>query len=236
MATTTTRLFFHLTLNGSNQKVGKGVPVSTSSKKTCPLTCAYLHNGCYAESGPLNLHQLKVTAGERGTDWAGFLANIAALPAGQFWRHNQSGDLYRPGNAIGRKMLSQLVEASAGKKGYTYSHHKRTPLVIQAFKAATANGFTVNASCESEGEADAAMADGLRAVFVAPSTETRKQWTTAGGNRAVVCPAQRMEGMNCDTCRLCHARPSNIAIVFLAHGSQKKKVDAAIAAAVDGAA
>jgi len=209
MATTATRLFFHLTLNGSNQKVGKGVPVSTSSKKTCPLTCAYLHNGCY---------------------------NIAALPAGQFWRHNQSGDLYRPGNAIGRKMLSQLVEASAGKKGYTYSHHKRTPLVIQAFKAATANGFTVNASCESEGEADAAMADGLRAVFVAPSTETRKQWTTAGGNRAVVCPAQRMESMDCNTCRLCHARPSNIAIVFLAHGSQKKKVDAAIAAAVDGAA
>ena len=235
MATTTDRLFFHLTVKGSNHKLGKGVPVSTSSKRTCPLTCAYLNNGCYAESGPLNLHQLKVTSGERGTDWAGFLASIEALPAGQFWRHNQSGDLYQPGNAIGRKMLEQLVDANRGKKGYTYSHHKRTPLVIQAFKTATAQGFTVNASCESETEADAAMADGLRAVFVAPSTETRKQWTTAGGNRAVVCPAQRMEGMDCNTCRLCHARPNNIAVVFLAHGSQRKKVDAAIAAAVGAA-
>jgi hypothetical protein len=166
--------------------------------------------------------------------WEHFLAAIAALPSGQLWRHNQAGDLYRPGTVIGRKALAQLVEANYGKRGYTYSHHKRTASTIQAFKAATANGFTVNASCQTEQEADGAIASGLRAVFVVPADEIRTAWDTPDGNRAVVCPAQRVEGMDCATCKLCQSRPENIAIAFKAHGNGKRKVEAAIAAVTGG--
>jgi len=233
MATTTKdagRLRFHLTAKSANQKTGP-IPVSTSSRETCP-DCIFRGNGCYAETGPLALHWAKVTSGTRGVNWAAFLEAIRALPVGQLWRHNQAGDLYKPGSLLGQKALEQLTEANRGRRGFTYSHHKRTPAVVQAFKSATASGFTVNASCHSETEADAAMADGLRAVFVAPSTETRRQWSTAGNNRAVVCPAQRFDAMDCATCRLCQARPSNVAIVFLAHGTGRKKVETAIVAAV----
>lgn len=223
------RLRFHLTPRSANAKTGP-IPVSTSSAETCPsaAVCPFKGNGCYAETGPLALHWRAVTEGTRGTPWQHFLAAIAALPDGQLWRHNVAGDLYKPGSTSGRAALAQLVEANRGRRGFTYSHHKRTPATVAAFKAATAHGFTVNASCQSEGEADAAIADGLRAVFVVPADDPRKQWETAGGNRAVVCPAQRFDAMTCERCRLCQSRPSNVAIVFRAHGTGRRKAEAVL--------
>jgi hypothetical protein len=175
------------------------------------------------------MHWQAVTNGERGVPYAQFLQLIRDLPARQLWRHNQAGDLYKPGTLTGRTSLNALTEANHGRRGYTYSHHKRTPATIQAFKAATANGFTINASCHTEAEADAAMADGLRAVFIVAADDQRTTWETAGGNRAVVCPAQRFDAMTCQRCQLCHARPSNVAVVFRAHGNGRRKVETVLA-------
>jgi len=223
------RLHFHLTPSSANAKTGP-IPVSTSSAETCPsaAVCAFKGNGCYAERGPLALHWRAVTEGRRGVPWAEFLQAIRALPAGQLWRHNQAGDLWKPGTLTGRTALAQLTEANRGRRGFTYSHHKRTPATVQAFKAATAHGFTVNASCHSEAEADAAISDGLRAVFVVPADDQRTAWETSGGNRAIVCPAQRFEGMTCARCQLCAARPSHVAIVFRAHGTGRKAAELAL--------
>jgi hypothetical protein len=222
------RLRFHLTPSSANAKTGP-IPVSTSSRETCPESCPFMGNGCYANGGPLAIHWQAVTDGSRGVPYVDFLQLIRKLPAGQLWRHNQAGDLWKPGTITGRTALNALTEANRGRRGYTYSHHKRTPATMQAFKAATANGFTVNASCHTETEADAAMADGLRAVFIVAADDQRTSWKTAGGNRAVVCPAQRFEGMTCQRCQLCHARPSNVAVVFRAHGNGRRKVETVLA-------
>jgi hypothetical protein len=224
-------LSFHLSARSSNAKTGP-IPVSTSSAATCPkgTICPFKGNGCYAETGPLALHWRAVTEGSRGMPWADFLAAIAQLPQGQLWRHNQAGDIVDPNTATGRQMLSELVAANRGRRGFTYSHHRRGAVAITALRAATANGFTVNASCNSETEADAAIAAGCRAVFVVASGDTRVSWKTPDGNRAIVCPAQRFERMDCATCKLCQARPQNVAIAFRAHGTQRRKVDAVLAA------
>lgn len=224
-------LWFHLTPRSANSKTGP-IPVSTSSRITCPAACPFRGNGCYAESGPLAIHWGAVTAGARGVRWPAFLSAVAQLAYGQLWRHNQAGDLWRPDTKRGREALTQLTRANRGRRGYTYSHHRRTPAVVAAFKAATADGFTVNASCHSEVEADAAIAQGLRAVFVVPSGDRRTLWRTAGGNRAVLCPAQRFDTMTCERCQLCHSRPQEVAVVFRAHGTQRGRIDAAIAAAL----
>ena len=71
----------HLTLKSANAKTGP-IPVSTTTKESCPPDCA-MRAECYASSGPLALHWAKVTAGERGTDWATFAQLIAELPDGQ---------------------------------------------------------------------------------------------------------------------------------------------------------
>lgn len=222
-------LNFHLTKSSANKKTGP-IPVSTSSADLCPASCK-LKNGCYANSGPLAIHWRKVTAGERGVNWLDFLELIKQLPPKQFWRHNQAGDLYEPGSLTGGVALQQLTAANRGRKGYTYTHHPLTPRTIQALKTATAQGFTVNASTETETAADSAVAHGLRAVLVISAAAAKNgwRWLTAGGNKVIICPADRFKGMNCDKCRLCQSRPENIIIAFIAHGSKKAKVEQLLA-------
>jgi hypothetical protein len=60
---------FHLTLKSRNVKTGP-IPVSTSTRKTCPDSCPFKNNGCYAESGPLAIHWKAVTQGKRLTNIA----------------------------------------------------------------------------------------------------------------------------------------------------------------------
>jgi len=56
----------HLTLKSANAKTGP-IPVSTTSKESCPTDCA-MRGECYAASGPLALHWSAVTlvAANRG--------------------------------------------------------------------------------------------------------------------------------------------------------------------------
>ena len=103
----------HLTLKSANAKTGP-IPVSTSSSATCPEACPFQSKGCYAKGGPLALHWAKVSSGERGTDWAGFTAAISALPEGQFWRHNQAGDLPVSGGTVDPVALGELVAQLTG--------------------------------------------------------------------------------------------------------------------------
>jgi hypothetical protein len=216
---------FHLTLVSRNNKTGP-IPVSTSSADLCPVSCPFKGQGCYGESGPLALHWREVTAGRRGASWPDFLAQIAALPAGTFWRHNQAGDIQDPNTVAGRTALKQLVNANRGRRGFTFSHHPLTRAVVEAFKAATAQGFTVNASTETIDAADTAVSRGLRAAVVVPSTDTRRIWLSPNGNRVVTCPAQIHEGVTCSTCGLCQWRPASVIVAFRAHSTNRRRIDA----------
>jgi len=223
-------LRFHLTRVSSNVKTGP-IPVSTSSRVTCPASCPFAGNGCYAESGPLAIHWAAVTRGERGQPLREFMAAIAALPVGQLWRHGQAGDFPHTAGRISRRYMRAIIAANRGRNGYTYSHHS---LAIgenaSLIRSANRNGFTVNVSTESMAAADSAIAAGLPAVLAVPSDETRVTWQTAAGNRVLVCPAQRSDTKTCADCKLCHKRGRRVIIAFLAHGIGKRKVNAAIAA------
>jgi transcription initiation factor TFIID subunit TAF12 len=160
------------------------------------------------------------------------MAAIAALPAGQLWRHGQAGDFPHTAGRISRRYLRAIIAANRGRNGYTYTHHS---LAIgenaSLIRSANRNGFTVNVSTESESAADHAIAAGLPAVLAVPSDEERVTWQTAAGNRVLVCPAQRSDTKTCADCKLCHKRGRRVIIAFLAHGIGRRKVNAAIAAA-----
>ena len=223
-------LRFHLSRVSSNAKTGP-IPVSTSSRATCPAACPFRGAGCYGDNYPLRHHWDAVTAGDRGVPLAEFLVAIASLPAGQLWRHNQAGDLPHTAGRISRRFLRGLIAANRGRRGYTYTHHnmalgENLALVRQANR----NGLTVNVSTESELAADAVVAAGLPAVIAVPSTETRTAWDTPAGYRVVVCPAQRDGStVDCASCQICHKRPAGLIVAFLAHGTSKAKANAAIA-------
>lgn len=213
-----------------NKKTG-GIPTTRTDRRSCPASCPFNHgNGCYAAAGPEAIHWRKLD--HAGLSFEALLALIRALPKGQLWRHNTAGDLPDPSTVAGRVAIADLVAANRGRRGFTYSHHRLTRDAVQWFRAATANGFTINASTESESAADSAVAKGLRVVLAVPSTIRRRFWRTPDGHPVVVCPAVTFPGrVTCATCQLCHGRPQNVVIAFPAHGSKKAAADRAIAAA-----
>jgi len=216
----------HLTLKSANAKTGP-IPVSTTTKDSCPPDCA-MRDACYAASGPLALHWAKVTSGARGTDWPTFTASIAGLPDGQLWRHNQAGDLPVDNGTIDAVKLGQLVHANTGRRGFTYSHHRDTAS-IDWIRHANAWGFTVNLSANDLQDADT-LADKHAGpvVVVLPSTQTANTRTPAG-RPVVVCPATQRDNVSCTTCELC-ARQRDVIVGFPGHGTRKRTIDIRLAA------
>ena len=215
----------HLTLKSANVKTGP-IPVSTTAKQSCPTDCA-MRAGCYASSGPLALHWSAVSNGTRGTDWATFTGQIAALPDGQLWRHNQAGDLPGDGTTVDPIRLGQLVAANIGRRGFTYSHY-RDGASLSWIKTANEHGFTVNLSANDLTDADALAETGAGPVVVVlPSTQTENT-TTPAGRRVVVCPATQRDDVSCATCQLCQRQRPAI-VGFPAHGTKKRVIDIKLA-------
>lgn len=217
----------HITMKSANAKTGP-IPVSTTERASCPPDCA-MRSECYAASGPLALHWAAVSAGTRGTSWGEFCETISALPDGQLWRHNQAGDLPTAGGTVDAVKLGQLVAANAGKRGFTYSHH-RDAQSIAWIRHANQWGFTVNLSANDLADADA-LADHQAGpvVVVLPSTQTTNT-TTPAGRPVVICPATQRDDVSCASCQLCQRQRAAI-VGFPAHGARHRVINLRLASA-----
>lgn len=214
-----------LTRVSSNAKTGP-IPVSTSPRGTCPPTCSFKGNGCYADNFPLSKHWDAVSRGERALSWEDFVDEVHRMKAGQLWRHNQAGDLAGQDGRIDAAALRQLARANKGKRGFTYTHYPMKGENLRAVRAAIKAGFTINASTDSLAEADAAHQLGLPVVTVVP-----KGWQgthTPGGAPVTVCPAQRNEFMTCSVCALCQKAERRAVVAFEAHGNRRAAVERVI--------
>ena len=221
---------FHITPKSKNAKVGK-MAVTTSTATTCPTSCPFKSNGCYADSGPLKLHWDKVTREERGDDWSTFISKIKDLPTGSKWRHNQAGDLPGDMEKLDNEKCIELAKANKGKRGFTYTHYD----VLDNFQnAITVNimnhlGFTVNVSANNLEHADKLCDLGIAPVATVLPIEQTTNTVTPKGRKVVVCPATYKDDVSCASCMLCEKWDRNVVVGFPAHGTSKKKA-AAIAA------
>ena len=218
---------FHITLKSKNAKVGK-MAVTTSTATTCPTSCPFKSNGCYADSGPLKLHWDKVTRKERGDDWSTFISKIKDLPTGSKWRHNQAGDLPGDMEKLDDEKCIELAKANKGKRGFTYTHYD----VLDNFQnAITVNimnhlGFTVNVSANNLEHADKLCDMDIAPVATVLPIEQTTNTVTPKGRKVVVCPATFKDDVSCSSCMLCEKRDRNIIVGFPAHGTSKKKASA----------
>ena len=215
---------FHITPKSKNAKVGK-MAVTTSTAKTCPTSCPFKRNGCYADSGPLKLHWDKVTEGERGDDWSTFISKIKDLPTGSKWRHNQAGDLPGDMEKLNDEKCIELAKANKGKRGFTYTHYD----VLDNFQnAITVNimnhlGFTVNVSANNLEHADKLCDLDIAPVATVLPIEQTTNTVTPKGRKVVVCPATYKDDVSCASCMLCEKWDRNVVVGFPAHGTSKKK-------------
>lgn len=221
--------YFHITKVSKNKKTGP-IAVTTSGKNTCPSSCSFKGNGCYAESGPLNIHWNKVTQGDKRSITASQLMDaIRAIPSGSIWRHNQGGDLMpSPNNAehIDSDFLKDLTRANkvGRKKGFTYTHYSLNTHNIMRIKRANLSGFTVNVSADNASQAARIFKDHrLPTVTVLPMGAPNIQ--VVDSVRVIACPAEKSPKVNCATCKLCADSKRDYVIGFRAHGISKKKAD-----------
>jgi hypothetical protein len=214
---------FHLTRVSANSKTGP-IPVTTSSKSTCPAVCPLKGNGCYAEYGPLGMHWHQVSIGNRGVTLGEICQQISKLPKHQLWRWAQAGDL--PGDTIeiDEAGLEQIVQANAGRDGFTFCHYDpeygRNAAVI---KDANARGFTVNLSANTLEHADKLAAMGVGPVVVVLPIDTTKALKTPDGRHVSVCPATVRDDVQCANCGVCANATRKAIIGFPAHGSGAKR-------------
>ena len=238
---------FHLTPISSNIKTGP-IAVSTTSRDSCPNSCPFKGNGCYAETGPLAMHWKTVaypvgtsidgsTKKGRGLDMETFAASLRTLPRGSSFRHNQAGDLpSAKDGTIDAAALVPMLDAIKARslKAFTYTHHSTDTSThagqvnARIIARLTAAGLTVNASTESAQRADRlkAYAPNVPVVLTVTEEEAQqrgKHWSTPAGNAVVVCPAQSTEGMTCAQCMLCHKADRKSIVAFIAHGTSKAK-------------
>jgi hypothetical protein len=222
-----------LTLKSRNKKTGP-IPVSTSSAETCPTTCPFKGNGCYAEGYPLKGRWDEVTTGKRGGGLSDFVARVAALPKGQFWRHNQAGDLPGDGTNVDRGGLLAIANANEGRRGFTYTHYDAIANKANRAAIATANalGFTVNLSANNLSHADELADLGIGPVAtVLPHDFNARKTTTPKGRTVIQCPATYRDDVTCASCQLCQRQANRAIVGFPAHGISKKRATLAAASA-----
>ena len=211
---------FQFVEKSSNAKVG-AIPVTNSPRQTCPSNCPLSGDGgCYAEAGfHTRLNWNKVDSGERGLDWLLFLAKIEALPAGQLWRHNVSGDLPAVrDNEINSFKVRQLVMANKGKRGFTYTHYPLTVENRALIVESNVMGFTINASCETIDQAVKVHKSGIPSVTLLPEDSPAKQ--EHDGVTVATCPATYMD-TSCKECGLCARQDRKVVVGFPVHGTRK---------------
>lgn len=216
---------YHLSRVSANSKTGP-IPVTTSSKSTCPTSCPLKGNGCYAEYGPLGMHWHQVSIGNRGVTLGELCSSLAKLPKHQLWRWAQAGDLPGDGHEIDEVALGEITHANRGRRGFGFTHYDpRVGANGAAILAANTNGFTVNLSADNLEEADhLADADVAPVVCVLPA-DTTKPVRTPAGRLVTVCPATVRDDVQCATCGICAHATRKAIVGFPAHGTGVKKAE-----------
>jgi len=214
---------YHLTRTSSNAKTGP-IPVSTTSEESCPPSCPFYRQGCYAEGYHLRQHWNKVSDGSRGGSLKEFTDQIRKLPRGQLWRHNQAGDLPGMLEAIDPEALEAITKANRGKRGFTYTHKAPTPANLKAVRKANADGFTVSLSANGMQHAQLLRKLDLPLVTVllhdAPAFQRLED-----GTPVLTCPATRKDNVTCATCGICAKQDRKFIVGFPAHGNKWKKAE-----------
>ena len=213
---------YHFTRVSSNMKTGP-IPVTTTSAGSCPPTCSFKGNGCYAEGGPLAMHWRAVTAGKRGGTLDELCAKIRALPRHQMWRHNQAGDLPGYQGELDPGAVRRIAEANKGRRGFTYTHYRPTATNQEIVARANKAGFTINWSAETLEEADYFASLGTGPVVCVLPADTTKPVQTPAGRHVIVCPAV-MGNTDCLNCGICQQQGRQAIVGFPAHGTGAKRV------------
>lgn len=215
---------------------GKTGPVSATyvTQSSCPSSCRFKGNGCYAESGPAGFTTNRLNrASENESPEA--LATMEAIEIGKLSGKNPLrvhvvGDCQTDEAAqiVSSAMLDH--ESKFNRPAWTYTHAWRD------VQRSSWQSASVIASCENASDVQLAESLGYSTAIVVDEFESDKAYTTSDGINVIPCPEQTGKAANCASCQLCmgpavqRRLERHQSIGFAVHGGQAKKAKQAIKA------
>lgn len=212
------------TPRSGNKKLSGKTPIASTqrSSNSCPTSCVFnveqedgtFKSRCYAASGPGGgVFSLVNRSGTSDTKHQ--LGRIAEQAfRNSVVRHLVSGDV----DPEYIEVANWLHQVRPDLTGYGYTHKWRESWLTPD----SAEGWVLNASCETEADVQEALAQGWQAVIESPSEDS---WAgrRLEGRRVVQCPAQKSDAIKCSDCMLCRTNSSTRPIVeFILHGGSLK--------------
>ena len=191
---------------------------------SCPVSCALLNAGCYAQSGPVALQQ----RGRVGSDDGSIYRDaVLALPVGAIVRLHVSGDVMLPVSEFGSMVvdvayLDAIVAVAHERPDITFYGYTHAWRLIDRSRYVWPSNLTLNASADTVADAREAVALGWPTTTVVASDTA---WRRDGD--LVVCPNQTV-GLSCAQCMLCAKPERKLTVAFKAHGTGKRRVDARV--------
>lgn len=192
---------------------------------TCPDTCQFLDNGCYAQSGNVALHQRRASLELRNSLNSAALALALGAVKHEIVRLHVSGDFVTNSNGskeididyiLGLIEICKFLNDSgfSGILGYTYTHIPKDQ--FQPYKDMLSDYISVMYSDY--------LGAGGAVVWPHEDRNLIRQKTDA---KVYMCPSQRTDGeIKCKECKLCFDNPQkkNRLVIFDPHGSSAKKI------------
>lgn len=215
-----------VTLESGNAKLGK-MGATYRTQGSCPTTCPFYGNGCYARGRIFSIPRDHGLDGEAAN--AALVALIDTMPRDYTLRLNVSGDFLTETGSPDVAYIAACNAVATARPDVTliaYTHAWRV-LSPDMFT------FTVAASCETADDIGDAIAAGWSPVTVDPGTGEPGSLLrqVVGGRRVVQCPQQvNPERVTCASCKAC-SRQDRPVIAFVAHGGGSRKASAAVTAA-----
>lgn len=204
-----------------NRKLGL-VATTHAAQASCPTTCPFLGQGCYAERGPLGgfiTKRLNEAAVGRSTLEVAIAESDAIdtmdTVVGRPLRLHTVGDCSSRESALIVSLAAERYSARGGGRVWTYTHAWRT------VKRESWGSVAVLASCETAADVEAAHARGYATSIVVPSFRSQRRYDHDGVD-LLPCPEMTGATPSCADCRLCFddARlySQKLTIGFAVHG------------------
>lgn len=210
-----------------NRKIGD-CSATSASQVTCPSTCPYQNNGCYAEYGLQGIvtRRLNAAPTDALSEARDEASKIRKLSGKRPLRLHVVGDCSSDGASKTVADAAAEYHTKHGMPVWTYTHAWRD------VKRRSWGSVSVLASTESYGDANRAMRRGYAASIVLPNLPQDGRAFRHQNVLVIPCPQQTGKSASCDKCRLCFDDQAlwkrRAVIAFGAHGSGKGKVQRAI--------
>lgn len=211
----------YATEGSTNRKTG---PIATTgvAQVTCPDTCPFRDNGCYAETAKMgHVTRSLNRAAERHTALEAILEEAHLVDQLKGWmplRLHIVGDC--PDDET-----TQILSAAAAR--YRTRHNAPVWTYTHAWREvdrASWGQVSVLASCETPDDVDEAHARGYAAALVVDTHPSSSRYEL-DGVEVIPCPQQTQPGTTCESCLLCsrddYLRQSRRVIGFAAHGATR---------------